>query len=104
MLVAVRRHLRPGGQALIGEMIWEGTPSAAALAALGVPADSVPDLAGLVQAFQRHGLEPSFGHVNTDRMGRLRVQLDRLARRLGRAVGPDRRGPQPGAHRRPRAP
>ncbi|MEJ2852138.1 MULTISPECIES: class I SAM-dependent methyltransferase [unclassified Saccharothrix] len=65
MLVAVRRHLRPGGQALIGEMIWEGTPSAAAVAALGLPADSVPDLAGLVRAFRRHGFEPSFGHVST---------------------------------------
>ncbi|MFC0541850.1 hypothetical protein [Kutzneria chonburiensis] len=28
------------GQALIGEMIWEGTPSAAALAAFGLPAIS----------------------------------------------------------------
>ena len=65
MLGAVRRHLRPGGQALIGDSIWEGTPSASALAALEVSADAYPDLAGLVRAFREHGFEPSFGHVST---------------------------------------
>lgn len=65
MLAAVRRHLRPGGQALVGDSIWEGTPSAAALAALEVPADAYPELAGLVAAFRAHGFEPSFGHVST---------------------------------------
>ncbi len=65
MLDAVRRHLRPGGQALVGDSIWEGVPTAAALAALEVPADAYPDLAGLVRAFRAHGFEPSFGHVST---------------------------------------
>ncbi|MFJ6674708.1 SAM-dependent methyltransferase [Actinosynnema sp. NPDC091369] len=65
MLVAVRRHLRPGGQALIGDSIWEGTPSASALAALEVPADAYPDLAGFVRATREHGFEPSYGHVST---------------------------------------
>lgn len=65
MLGAVRRHLRPGGQALIGDSIWEGTPSASALAALEVSAGAYPDLAGLVRAFREHGFEPSYGHVST---------------------------------------
>ncbi|MGO1315944.1 MAG: class I SAM-dependent methyltransferase [Cellulomonadaceae bacterium] len=65
MLVAVRRHLRPGGQALIGDSIWQAPPSAAALAALEVSADAYPDLAGLVRAVRAHGFEPSFGHVST---------------------------------------
>lgn len=65
MLVAVRRHLRPGGQALIGDSIWEATPSAAALAALEVPADAYPDLAGFVRGLREHGFEPSYGHVST---------------------------------------
>lgn len=64
MLAAVRRHLR-GGQALIGDSIWEGVPSASALAALEVQADAYPDLAGLVAAFRAHEFEPSFGHVST---------------------------------------
>ena len=34
-LTAVRRHLRPGGQVLLGDGIWEGPPSAAAQAELG---------------------------------------------------------------------
>lgn len=65
MLAAVRRHLRPGGQALVGDTIWEGTPSAAALTALDASADDFPDLAGLVQATREHGFEPSYGHTST---------------------------------------
>ncbi|MGO1182216.1 MAG: SAM-dependent methyltransferase [Micrococcaceae bacterium] len=65
MLEAVRRHLRPGGQALIGDSIWEGAPSASALVELGVSADAYPDLSGLIRAFQKHGFEPSYGHVST---------------------------------------
>jgi SAM-dependent methyltransferase len=65
MLAAVRRHLRPGGQALIGDSIWDRPPSAAALAALEVTADAYPDLAGLVRAVRHHGFEPSYGHVST---------------------------------------
>lgn len=65
MLAAVRRHLRPGGQALIGDTIWEGTPSAPALAALEASPDDFPDLAGLVRATREHGFEPSYGHTST---------------------------------------
>ncbi|MNW63794.1 hypothetical protein D3C74_420260 [compost metagenome] len=65
MLAAVRRRLRPGGQALIGDSIWEGAPSASALAALEVSVDAYPDLAGFVQAIHEHGFEPSYGHVST---------------------------------------
>ena len=65
MLSAVRRHLRPGGQALVADTIWEGAPTAAALAALEVSAEDFPDLAGLVQATREHGFEPSYGHNST---------------------------------------
>lgn len=65
MLAAVRQHLRPGGQALIGDTIWEGTPSAAALAVLEASPEDFPDLAGLVQASREHGFEPSYGHAST---------------------------------------
>ncbi len=65
MLVAVRRHLRPGGQALVGDTIWEGTPSAAALVALEASPEDLPDLAGLVRTTREHGFEPSYGHTST---------------------------------------
>ncbi len=65
MLAAVRRHMRPGGQALVGDTVWEGTPSAAALRALGASLDDFPDLAGFVQATREHGFEPSYGHAST---------------------------------------
>ena len=65
MLTAVRRHLRPGGQALVGDTIWEGIPSAAALAALEVSAGDFPDLAGQVRTIREHGFEPSYGHTST---------------------------------------
>ena len=65
MLAAVRRHLRPGGQALVGDGIWEGVPSDAALAALDASPGDFADLAGLVRATREHGFEPSYGHVST---------------------------------------
>jgi SAM-dependent methyltransferase len=65
MLTAVRKHLRAGGQAIVGDSIWEGEPSAAALSALEVTADAYPQLAGLIEIMQQHGLEPSFIHVST---------------------------------------
>ena len=65
MLTAVRQHLRPGGQALIGDTIWEGTPSAAALAALEASPEDFPDLAGLIRVVREHGFEPSYGHTST---------------------------------------
>ena len=65
MLTAVRGHLRPGGRALIGDTIWEGTPSAPALAALDASRDDFADLAGLVRAVREHGFEPSYGYAST---------------------------------------
>lgn len=65
MLVAVRRHRRRGGQALVGDTIWEGTPSAYALAALEASPDAFPDLAGLVRSTREHGFEPTYGHTST---------------------------------------
>lgn len=65
MLLAVRRHLRRGGQALIGDVFWEGTPSASALAAFDVADGVVPDLAGFVRATRGQGFESSYGHVST---------------------------------------
>ena len=64
-LTALRRHLRPGGQELVGDMIWESSPSEAALTALGVSADAFPDLAGLVETIREHGFEPSYGYNST---------------------------------------
>ena len=64
-LRAVRRHLVPGGQVLLGDSIWETQPSEAALTALEVTPDALPDLAGLVTAVQSYGFEPSFAHVST---------------------------------------
>lgn len=65
MLAAVRRRLRPGGRALVGDSIWEGSTSASALTALEVSADAYPDLVGFVRAVREHGFEPSYGHVST---------------------------------------
>lgn len=64
-LNAVRHHLSPGGQVLLGASIWQGLPCAAALAALEMTADAFPDLIGLVATVQDHALEPSFVHVST---------------------------------------
>ncbi|MCZ2850489.1 SAM-dependent methyltransferase [Modestobacter sp. VKM Ac-2978] len=65
MLAAVRKHLRPGGQALVGDTIWEDSPSASALAALEASSEDFPDLAGFVRATREHGFEPSYGHTST---------------------------------------
>jgi SAM-dependent methyltransferase len=64
-LAAVRRHLRPGGQVLLGDGFWERGPSAAALAALGAGADELPTIGALLAAFERHGFEPGHGHIST---------------------------------------
>lgn len=64
-LEGVRAHLRPGGQALVGDGIWEVRPSLAAQQALDAGPEEFPDLAGLVERVRQHGYEPSFGHVST---------------------------------------
>ena len=64
-LDAVRRHLRPGGQVLLGDAIWDRPPSTAAQEALDAAADEFADLAGFVAQVQAHGFEPGYGHVST---------------------------------------
>jgi len=65
-LDALRRHLRPGGRALLGETIWEQQqPSAAALKALDAGPESFPTLSQLVTAFEQHGFEPGYAHVSS---------------------------------------
>jgi SAM-dependent methyltransferase len=64
-LEGVRRHLRPGGQVLLGDGIWEAPPSPATQASLEAGPDDYPDLAGLVDRVQAHGFEPGYGHVST---------------------------------------
>lgn len=64
-LDGVRRHLRPGGQVLLGDAIWEVPPSARAQEVLEAGPDDFPDLAGLVSAVRGRGFEPGYGHVST---------------------------------------
>lgn len=64
-LAALRRHLRPGGQVLLGDTFWQAPPTPAALSALGAVADDFPDLAGLVHQIHEASFEPGFGHVST---------------------------------------
>ena len=64
-LDAARRYLRPGGRLLLGDGIWDAPPSAAALEALEVGPEDMPDLAGLVDRVQTAGWEPGYGHVST---------------------------------------
>jgi SAM-dependent methyltransferase len=64
-LDALRRHLRAGGRALLGETIWEKHPSIAAQEALDAGPDDFPTLAGLVDAVQRHGFEVGYAHVSS---------------------------------------
>ena len=85
-LDALRRHLRPGGRALLGETIWEQQPSAAAQEALEARPRGLPDPAQLVPAFEQHGFEVGLRPRQQRRgVGRLRVVVDRLARRVGTA-------------------
>lgn len=64
-LTALRRHLRPGGQVLLGESVWNGPPSETAQAALGEGPDDLPDLAGMFDRLRASGFEPGHGHVST---------------------------------------
>jgi len=64
-LEAVRKHLRPGGRVLLGEGYWEGTPTQAALDALGAAPGELPDLGGLVREIQQHGYEPGYAHLSS---------------------------------------
>ena len=64
-LHGVRRVLRPGGQLLLGDTVWDAPPSAAAQEALGAGPDDFPDLPGFVDVARAHGFEPGYGHVST---------------------------------------
>ncbi|MGY1600808.1 SAM-dependent methyltransferase [Geodermatophilus sp. SYSU D00815] len=64
-LDAVRRHLVPGGRALLGEGFWESPPTARALAALGAEPDELPGIGALLATVREHGFEPGFGHIST---------------------------------------
>ena len=64
-LTSVRSYLRPGGQVLLGDGIWDSTPTQAALDALQCSADDFPTLDGLVRQAVQHGFEVVGGHVST---------------------------------------
>ncbi len=64
-LDAVRARLNPGGQALLGDGIWNRPPTQAAQDAIQAGPDDYPDLAGLVSRVRRHGFEVAHGHVST---------------------------------------
>lgn len=62
-LAAARAHLAPGGRVLIGEGIWERTPSPEAVEMLG----DFTDLATTVDRVTADGWTPVHGHVSTRR-------------------------------------
>jgi SAM-dependent methyltransferase len=64
-LDALRRHLRPGGRALLGDAVWERAPSTAAQQALGARPGDFPTLAQLVDTFGEHGFEVGYAHVSS---------------------------------------
>ena len=64
-LQAVRSHLRPGGQVVLGDSIWERPPSQSAQDALQATPDDFPDLAALVRRAVDAGFEVVAGHVST---------------------------------------
>jgi SAM-dependent methyltransferase len=64
-LSAVRTHVRAGGQVVLGEAIWEGAPTRAALERLEAGPEDVPDLPGLVDRAREHNFEVGHGHVST---------------------------------------
>ncbi|MFI6788374.1 SAM-dependent methyltransferase [Nonomuraea sp. NPDC050383] len=64
-LDAVRRHLRPGGLALIGEGFWEGEPSKELHDLLGTGPDDYADLAGTVARARDAGYATIYAHTST---------------------------------------
>ena len=50
---------------ILGDTIWEQTPSQAAQDALEAGSEEFPDLAGLVDRACQHGFEVLDGHVST---------------------------------------
>ncbi|GAA2264171.1 class I SAM-dependent methyltransferase [Nonomuraea roseoviolacea subsp. roseoviolacea] len=64
-LAAVRRHLRPGGLALIGEGFWERPPSTQLLDLFGSDPDEYADLAGTVARARDAGYATVYAHTST---------------------------------------
>jgi SAM-dependent methyltransferase len=64
-LAAVRERMKPGGYAVVGDMIWEQEPTPAAQQAVEAGPDDLPDLADLVSTALRHGYEVVDGHAST---------------------------------------
>ncbi|MFC7640649.1 hypothetical protein ACFQX6_06260 [Streptosporangium lutulentum] len=63
-LDGVRRHLRPGGLALVGEGFWERTPAPETLARLGAAPDDYADLPGTVAIAEGAGFRVVYGHTS----------------------------------------
>lgn len=57
-LEAVKAHLRPGGQLLLGVEVWERPPTAAALAALGAEPTDFGDLGAVTDLAIGRGYRP----------------------------------------------
>lgn len=64
-LDGARRTLRPGGQVLLGDAIWEAPPSAVAQQVLQAGPEDFSDLPGLVDRVREWRFEPGYGHVST---------------------------------------
>lgn len=64
-LAALRGHLRPGGQVLLGDQFWQVPPTPQALSALAASPGDLPDLAEFMAQVQAACFEPGFGHVST---------------------------------------
>lgn len=58
VLEAAARHLRPGGRLLLGEEIWECSPTPAALTALGAQRDEYRELGPLIDLAIESGYRP----------------------------------------------
>lgn len=64
-LAAVRQHLRPGGQVLLGDTFWETPPTPEAMSALEATVNDFADLTGVMDRVREASFEPTFGHVST---------------------------------------
>ncbi|GIH80929.1 SAM-dependent methyltransferase [Planobispora longispora] len=60
----VRRFLRPGGLALVGEGFWEAPPTPEALAELEATPDEFADLPGTVAVAEEAGFRVVYGHTS----------------------------------------
>ncbi|GAA4218570.1 hypothetical protein FHR32_004577 [Streptosporangium album] len=63
-LHAVRRHLRPGGLALVGECFWETPPTPEVLTGLDARLDDYADLPGTVARAESTGYATVYAHTS----------------------------------------